>query len=359
MNSAEFQGSRILVVGGAGFVGSNLCATLLEQRPAALYIVDNLLSSDVANLPDGDAMHFVRGSIADDRLLADLPERLDYVFHLACYHGNQSSIADPIADHDNNTITTLKLFDRLASRRDLKAVVYAGAGCAVAKKTFSGAEATPEDAPVALAHDSPYSISKLVGEMYANYYARQHGLPVVTARFQNIYGPREILGAGRWRGTVHTVWRNVIPTFVWKALHGEALPLENGGIASRDFIYVGDLVRGLQACALRGQKGEVYNLASGTETTIRDLAERINELTGNKAPIELRPARNWDNSGQRFGSTEKSRRELGFEAVVPLAEGLERTIAWSRANRDLIARCIEQHAWFLAHPEAGIWPPAG
>ena len=230
------------------------------------------------------SIHFTLGSIAEDRVLENLPRDLDYVFHLACYHGNQSSIADPIADHDNNTITTLKLFDRLKAFGSLKKVVYAAAGCAVAEKTFGEATATQEDAPLSLYHDSPYSISKIVGELYSNYYFRRHGLPVVRTRFQNVYGPREILGAGRWRGTVHTVWRNVTPSFIWKALHGEALPLENGGIASRDFVYVEDLAEGLQKAALRGTPGEVYNLASGVETRIRDLADMINELAGNDRP---------------------------------------------------------------------------
>ena len=114
-------------------------------------------------------------------------------------------------------------------------MVYAAAGCAVAEKTFDGAAATTEDAPVSLFHDSPYSISKLIGEMYGNYYFARYGLPFVKARFQNVYGPGEILGAGRWRGTPHTVWRNVTPTFIWKSLHGEALPVENGGIATPRF----------------------------------------------------------------------------------------------------------------------------
>ena len=101
---------------------------------------------------------------------ARLPRDLDYVFHLACYHGNQSSIHDPLADHQNNTLTTLKLFDASEGLRSLKKVVYAAAGCAVAEKTFDEASATAEDAPVSLFHDSPYSISKLIGEMYGNYY---------------------------------------------------------------------------------------------------------------------------------------------------------------------------------------------
>ena len=267
---------------------------------------------------------------------------------MACYHGNQSSIADPIADHDNNTITTLKLFDRLKAFSSLKKVVYAAAGCAVAEKTFGEATATHEDAPLSLYHDSPYSISKIAGELYSNYYFRRHGLPVVRTRFQNVYGPREILGAGRWRGTVHTVWRNVTPSFIWKALRREALPLENGGIASRDFVYVEDLAEGLQKAALRGTPGEVYNLASGVETRIRDLADMINEIAGNDRAVDLRPARDWDRSGTRFGSTEKSERLLGFKAKLSIAGRLEADDRVD-AGQSLISShgCIERHRYFL------------
>ncbi|MHB2168610.1 NAD-dependent epimerase/dehydratase family protein [Alsobacter sp. R-9] len=342
-----FSGAKVAVVGGAGFVGSNLVRLIREQGPRSIVIVDNLLSADVSNVPEGADIDFRFGSIADDRVLAALPDDLDYVFHLACFHGNQSSIADPIADHDNNTITSLKLFERLKGMKSLKKVVYAAAGCAVAEKTFDGAAATKEDAPVSLFHDSPYSISKLIGEMYGNYYFTRHGLPFVKARFQNVYGPGEILGAGRWRGTVHTVWRNVTPTFIWKALHGEALPVENGGIASRDFIFVEDMARGLMACALRGEAGEIYNLASGVETTIRDLAERINALTGNATPIALAPARDWDRSGQRFGDPSKAKEKLDFVAQVAHADGLARTVEWTRQNRERILRCMNQHARYV------------
>jgi nucleoside-diphosphate-sugar epimerase len=255
--TGSFHDKHILVVGGAGFVGSNLVLKLLDEAPKRITIVDNLLSADIANVPLDPRVGFVYGSITDDRILEALPRDLDYVFHLACFHGNQSSIADPLADHENNTLTTLKLFERLKSFDRLTKVVYAAAGCAVAEKTFDEPTATTEDAPVSLYHDSPYSISKLIGELYGNYYHARYGLPFVKARFQNVYGPREILGAGRWRGTPHTVWRNVTPTFIWKALNGEALPLDNGGNASRDFIFVEDMARGLMAAALRGEPGEV------------------------------------------------------------------------------------------------------
>ena len=240
----DLSGSRVLVVGGAGFVGSNLVRALLGHGAADVLVVDNLLSAESANLPDDPAVRLVEGSITDDEILAALPEELDYVFHLSTYHGNQSSMADPLADHENNTLTTLKLYETIKDFGRIKRVVYASAGCTVAEKTFDDAAATSEDAPVSLYLDSPYQISKIIGEYYSNYYFGRHGLPVVKARFQNVYGPGEVLGAGRWRGTVNTVWRNVTPTFIYKALKQQALPVENGGIASRDLIYVNDIVAG-------------------------------------------------------------------------------------------------------------------
>jgi len=344
----DLVNKKILIVGGAGFVGSNLCHFILAQQdPKEVWVVDNLLSSDICNVPNDPRVRFVFGSITEDKILHALPDDLEIVFHLACYHGNQSSIADPLADHDNNTLTTLKLFERLKDFKSLKKVVYAAAGCAVAEKTFDDATATLEDAPVSLFHDSPYSISKLIGEMYGNYYFQRYGLPFVKARFQNVYGPREILGAGRWRGTQHTVWRNVIPTFIWKSIHGEALPLDNGGNASRDFIFVEDMAKGLVACALKGNPGEAYNLASGVETTIADLAHQINQLTGNPTPVDLKPARDWDRSGKRFGSTEKSREKLEFEAGINISEGLRRTVEWTQANKATIQRTIANHDVFM------------
>lgn len=335
--------SVTLVTGGAGFVGSNLVRKLLDGGARRIHIVDNLLSAERINIPDHPAVQFTEASIADDGVLRSLADDYDFVFHLATYHGNQSSIHDPLADHENNTLTTLKLYEALKGRSRLKKAVYSSAGCAVAEKTSSGARATEEADLVSLVQDSPYSMSKIFGEFYSAYYFKQHGLPVVRARFQNVYGPGEILGAGKWRGTPATVWRNVTPTFIYKALMNEPLPLENEGAATRDFIYVDDVVEGLIACALQGRPGEVYNVASGREVAIFDLATKINGLTGNPALFLHLPKRAWDNSGRRFGSIEKSRAALGFEARTGIDEGLRLTVEWTKRNLALIQNTIRKH----------------
>ena len=341
---STFAGTRILVTGGAGFVGSNLVRLLLSSDAAHVHIVDNLLSAERINVPADARVRFSETSITDDALLAGLTDEYDYAFHLSTYHGNQSSIHDPLADHENNTLTTLKLYERLKGFKRLKKVVYSAAGCALAEKTFGDAHATEESDIVSLHNnDSPYSMSKIFGEFYSVYYHKQHALPTVRARFQNVYGPGEILGAGRWRGTPATVWRNVTPTFIYKALAGEPLPLENEGIATRDFIFAEDVARGLAACALRGKPGEAYNVASGVETSIRELAERIITLTGNSAGVQLLPKRAWDNSGKRFGSTVKAERDLGWKATIRFEDGLARTVAWTRDNLEMIRGTIARH----------------
>ena len=342
--AAGIAGKRVLVVGGAGFVGSAVVRRLLAADVERVVVVDNLLSSEADNLPFDERVELRVASIADPSVTVALEDAYHLAFHLATYHGNESSIANPLADHENNLRTTLVLFERLKELRQLERVVYVSTGCALAAKTAGAVEAVVEDGPIPLDFDSPYQISKVVGEMYALYYGRQHGLPVVRARFQNVYGPGEVLGAGRWRGTPATIWRNVLPAFVYRSLKGWPLRVHGEGLASRDFIHVEDIVEGLLRCATRpGVEGDVFNLASGREVTIRDLATRINELTGNSAGIETIPARTWDRSINRVGSPEKARAVLGFEASVPFDEGLAATIEWTRANLGRIERCIERH----------------
>ena len=344
MTQPLFRGERVLVAGGAGFVGSNLVRRLLAEQAAEVVVVDNLLSAERDNVPADDRVRFVEGLIADPLVLESLDDDFDYVWHLATYHGNQSSIANPLEDHENNLITTLRLLERMRDFKRMRRLVYSASGCVLAPHTFDDAKPVEEDGDAPFDLDSPYQISKIVGEFYCVYYHRHHGVPTVRARFQNVYGPGEILGAGRWRGTPATVWRNVVPTFVYRALHGLSLHVDNGGIASRDFVFVEDIVEGLVACALRGEPGDVYNLASGRETSVADLAELVNRLAGKRSAIELTPARPWDRAGRRVGSTRKSRSALGFEARTSLDEGLARTITWTQTNMKLIERAMAKHS---------------
>ncbi len=339
-----FEQKKVLIIGGAGFVGSNLVKLILDENERTnVVIVDNLLSSERFNIPEDYRVNFILGSITDDNILKQIEDNFNYIFHLATYHGNQSSICDPLKDNENNALTTLKILNHVKHFKNVKKFVYSSAGCSVAEKTFDKAKPTTEEDPINLNQDSPYSISKIIGEFYCVYFHKQHGVPTVRARFQNVYGQGEILGAGEWRGTPATVWRNVTPTFIYKALKGMPLPLENEGIATRDFIYVRDICRGLILCALKGRDGDVYNLGTNKETSIRELAEMIIKLTGSNSKIEYLPKRPWDNSGKRFASIEKAKRELNFSPEINLEQGLKLTIEWTKENLEKIEKCISKH----------------
>src|SRR2546429_9461034 len=134
------------------------------------------------------------------------------------------------------------------------------------------------------------------------------------------------------------------------------MELDNGGRASRDFIFVEDIVEGLVACALRGEPGDVYNLASGRETTIKELAELVNSLAGGRSEIRVTPARSWDRAGRRVGSTRKSREKLGFEAGAPLGGGLRTTGGRTGAHLHLIEKALAQNP---ERPQPRAESPAG
>ena len=336
---------RVLVTGGAGFVGSNLVARLLASDIERVVVVDNLLSSEPDNLVPDRRLDVRVGSIADGAVLRGLGDEFDVVFHLATYHGNETSAARPLDDHANTLFPTLRLFEHLAGQRGpLRRVVYPSTGCALADRDVPSPRPVKEDGPVPLDYDSPYQISKVAGEMYAVYYHQRHGLPVVRVRFQNVYGPGEVLGAGRWRGAPATIWRNVVPSFIYRALRKQPLPVHDEG-ATRDFIHVDDIVDGLLlAATATGIEGDVFNLASGGETVILDIAHLVNELTGNVAGVQVVGARAWDRSLARVGDPAKAAARLGYRARTPLRSGLARTVAWTAENLDRIAACIRRHA---------------
>ena len=161
-----FRGERALVAGGAGFVGSNLVRRLLAEQAGEVVVVDNLLSAERDNVPADDRVRFVEGSIADPLVLESLDDEFDYVWHLATYHGNQSSIANPLEDHENNLITTLRLLERMRDFKRMRRLVYSASGCVLAPHTFDDAKPVEEDGDAPFDLDSPYQISKIVGEFY-------------------------------------------------------------------------------------------------------------------------------------------------------------------------------------------------
>ena len=179
---------------------------------------------------------------------------------------------------------------------------------------------------------TPYQVTKMLGELYCNFFHHHYDLQVVKPRFFNSYGPGEVPGQ----------YRNVIPNFIYWAMKGLSLPITGTGEETRDFTYVGDLVDGLlRAGYLKTAIGQEFNLASGRETKIIDLANMVNEATGNKAGVDFASRRKWDTKSRLLASIDRARELIGYEPKTPFEEGLKGTIQWFHDNWDKIEASAE------------------
>ena len=315
-----YQGKVILVTGGAGAIGSNLARALGELGAKWVIVLDDLSAAVRWNVPALPNLLFVEGSILDEiKLKRVFFEEPEIVFHLAALFANQNSIDHPETDLMVNGLGTLKLlqYSRLAR---VSRLVYASSGCSI---YGSQAPLPLTEEFMSLHLSSPYQITKMLGELYANFFLHQYALPVVKSRFFNSYGPGELPGQ----------YRNVIPNFIYWAIKGEPLAITGTGEETRDFTYVGDIVDGLlRAGCLPAAVGQEFNLASGQETRIIDLAQMINDRVGNQAGVFYAPRRQWDTKPRLLASVAKARRLLGYEPLTSLEQGLTETIAWFHRN---------------------------
>lgn len=311
-----------IVTGGAGAIGSRLVRRLLEEGAKSVIVVDNLSSGYEWLLPQDKRVSFIREDVCNLRDL-DLRLKQPVVFHLAAFFANQNSIEHPLDDlHTNGRgiLTTLMWSNEHSARR----MVYASAGCSIAGHGIN--EPIREDMPLSLHMTTPYQITKVLGEFYCNYFNDFVG--TVRCRFFNSYGPGELPG----------LYRNVIPNFIWAALHDEPLIITGTGDETRDFIYVDDLVDGLiRAARTPGAAGEAFNLGTGIQTRIWDLAELIIKACSSSSRIRFTSRRPWDKCTHREADNSKAGRILDFCPSVRVREGIEKTAAWFLENREKIA----------------------
>ena len=324
----DYEGKKVLVTGGAGCIGSNLTRTLLKADVERIYVLDDLSSSEAWNVPNASNVVFIHGSILDEEALKRaFSERPNYVFHLAALFANQNSIDHPETDLMVNGMGTLKVL-QYSHLSGVEKFVFTSSGCSV-----YGSEAPlplREDF-VSLHLDTPYQITKLLGELYCNFFHNYYGLPVAIGRLFNVYGPGEIPGK----------YRNVIPNFIYWAIHNQPLPITGTGEETRDFTFVDDAIDGLLRVGVIPEAvGEAINIASETETKVIDLANMINELTDNDNGVKFVGRRKWDKIIRRRASIEKARKILGYEPKIGVAEGIKKTVEWFLQNRDKIEASV-------------------
>ena len=321
---SAYKGKNILVTGGAGCVGSNLTKALIKADAARIVILDVLSAAARWNIPIAPSVVFIQGSILDEEVLKRaFVYRPDFVFHLAAHFANQNSVDNPETDLLVNGLGTLKVLEH-SHQASVKKFVFASSGCSV---YGSQAPLPLKEDFVSLHLDTPYQITKLLGELYGNFFFNYYKLPVAIARYFNVYGPGEIPGA----------YRNVIPNFIWWAIHRRSLPITGTGEETRDFTFVDDIVAGTLLLGVVPEAvGEAFNLASEMETKVKDIATLVNEITGNDKGVELVPRRDWDKIIRRRASIAKARKVLGYEPAMAMKEGIKKVYDWIIENRDRI-----------------------
>jgi UDP-glucose 4-epimerase len=304
------DGKRVLVTGGAGFIGANLLRMLLQQG-YGVTVFDNLSTGKLEYL-EGLEVRVVEGDIRDAQLASEAVPGHDAVVHLAAQTGVPGSLEDPRRDCAVNILGTLNFLE--ACRANGARLVFASSNAPLGRQE---PPATEDKAPLPV---SPYGASKLAGEGYCLAYHGSWGLDTVVFRFANVYGPHSL-----HKGSV-------VAKFFKDALAGTPIVIDGDGGQTRDFVHVDDLCHAIVLALKSDVAGEVFQLATGVETSILELADLVREITA--APLEAShgPPRQGD-VRKNYSDVSKAQRVLGWRPQVALREGLEATWEWySRAS---------------------------
>lgn len=306
----------ILVTGGAGAIGSRLVAQLCKQGHRVL-VLDDLSSGwheNIAELP----VRFWRGSIIDEEILREVFACTPtIIYHLAANFANQNSVDYPQKDLLVNGLGTLKLL-QYARDTGVNRFIYTSSSC-----VYGNNDRVAETSQK-FSLDTPYAVTKLLGEQYVKFFALHHRIETVILRLFNSYGPGEYPGK----------YRNVIPNFLFKAVKNEPLVITGTGDETRDFTFIEDTVTALRMSMDRPEaEGETFNVGTGRETAIREMAEAIIEISGSKSELQYVPRRSWDEVSRRCADVTHIRSKLGFNPSTDLRTGLAATYEWFREKR--------------------------
>ena len=298
----------VVVTGGAGFIGSHLADALLAEG-RRVRVVDNFATGRRPLVPAGAEL--VEGDVND--VAARAVQGASMVYHLAALPSVPRSVKQPLESHRATAQGTLAVL-AAAEQAGVRRVVIASSS-----SVYGDTPTLPKHEGMAPRPLSPYATAKLCAESYAASWATRGKLETVSLRFFNVYGPRQ---------DPDSPYAAVIPIFIRRLREGQPMPVHGDGGQTRDFTFVGDVVRGiLLAGSAPGVSGRVYNLAGGAPVSVAEMGRTLATLMGKEARFDFGPARAGD-IRDSFADAAAARRDLGFSAAVSLNEGLRRTLAW-------------------------------
>jgi len=309
---------KIVVTGGAGFIGSAL-ARALVARGDDVWVLDNFSTGKRENLREvASQLTVVEGDILDAALLDRVLAGADVVFHEAAIPSVPRSLAAPLPSHNANATGTLNVLEA-ARRCQVRRVVYAGSSSAYGEPPSLPVVETMAPAPL-----SPYAVSKLAGEHYLRVYARVFGVQTVTLRYFNVFGPRQ---------DPNSQYAAVIPRFITAALEGRSPTVYGDGEQSRDFCFIDNVVEAnLRAADVEGASGKVFNIACGTGTSLNRVLALLGESLGRPVTANYEPGRAGD-VRHSLADISQAKTVLGYTASIDFVAGLAKTLAWFQQQR--------------------------
>jgi len=317
---------KVLITGGAGFIGSNLVEKLLaDERISFVRVLDNLATGSLKNMElfsSDPKFEFLQGDIRDYNTCLSACTGIDLISHQAALGSVPRSIADPLTTNDVNITGTLHIFTA-AREKKIKRIVYAASS-----STYGDHPGLPKVEDKIGNPLSPYAVTKLVNELYAKVYASLYQMQFIGLRYFNIFGPRQ---------NPNGPYAAVIPLFAESILNNKAPVINGDGSHSRDFTYVDNAVQANTLSLLTANPdavNQVYNIACGHQTSLLELFNHLKSEAGSLLEPEYGPERTGDVK-HSLADISKSRKLLGYQPSVPVNEGLRKTFAWYKAERTM------------------------
>lgn len=313
--------SKILVTGGAGFIGSHIVNRLLNEG-YEVNVIDNMSTGypeKISHLDSKD-LKITKGDIRDSDLVGKTMKDVDAVFHEAALVSPVLSVEDPLLTNDINVAGTLNLL-KAASDLNVKRFIYASSAAVYGDTSQPQNRESMTPNPL-----SPYGVSKLAAEHYVTVFSRLYGLETSCLRYFNVYGPRQRLDP-------ESAYSGVIVTFLSRLLEDKSLTIHGDGEQTRDFVYIEDIVQAnMLALTSNNASGEIFNIGTGTQTTVNKLANTLKEITGKKNLENVHSKPRPGDIRYSYADIDKARRILNYNPKFSLKEGLIRLVEWYSKN---------------------------